>query len=102
MSKPTLKCKKASLIKVDYRDLEKLICEVYGKKEYSLVASEEWGNYEDHEIEPCLEDEDEYDKEDLKEWINGNKHDFVLQVIMNDLLRKGVIESGTYLIHIFW
>ena len=102
---PELKCEKTQVIKVEYGDLENFIEEVYGHK-HCVVSSEECGNDTTlafNGIGKYPEDIDEEDREDFKEWEETGKHMFMgTRQLLEELCLAEHIESGDYLVEIYW
>lgn len=101
--KPTLKFKTATVIKVDWNDLENFIEHVYDLDEsYSVVASLECGNDTSHEIYVDSQDIDKYHNEEMMDFME-NGEDPGIQTIMNDLARKKLIpDNAEYIIRVCW
>ncbi len=94
--------KNKSVISCDYQDIEKLICEHYNKKEFSLVANEELSNHTSREFE-IDGDLDEDDLDDLKNFKNDGKYrHYITHILMNDLANKDILQKGEYVVDIFW
>ncbi len=96
---------KVSVNAVSYREIEKLINEHYGrggKHAFNVVADQEWGNYEEHEVSVGKEELDEYDAEQLTKFKAGNNPKYVLETLLQDLCNEGKLEPGDYLIKIYW
>jgi hypothetical protein len=93
---------------MDYNELEKLIHEKFGFKEYEFAAVEECGNDSSHEF--TVDGElDEWDKETLHEWEHGNpemegKHfvHYSNGILLNALCFHEIIEPGEYIISVCW
>lgn len=85
---------------VEYRDLEKEIEDVYGKKVW-LVATEEWENmgYYNFTVDGNL---DHHDEEELAYFKDTGCGNTVCRMLLNDLARNDLIPCGTYSIHVFW
>ena len=108
-----LKCETKTLIKVDYGDLERfidkvinngLLEEVAWRGSYEIVAEQEWNNDESHEInvEKAWCDKYPVSEYNLKQLAEGKKVSFQLSAIMQLMAEKGIIQHGTYLIHVSW
>lgn len=85
---------------VDYRDIEKQICETFHKEEFSAVDDLEAGNDSSHTVEVDGK-VNKYDAEKLKRW-QENHEPFMLRILMNELCRLGILPKGDYLIIISW
>lgn len=92
--------KKETIIRADYREVEKLINKTYGI-DYSIVECEELGNDSTvsfNNINGEIESEEEHE---LEETILGNNM-YRTHLLLNDLCRKGLIEAGNYVIDVRW
>ena len=94
-----LNATKETVFKVDYRDIEELIEEEYGKR-FELVADQLASN--DSTIEICDVNPDDIDEDVIKEFIETGHYSFLLNSLMNDLCKNGHIEAGDYIITICW
>lgn len=81
---------------VDYQEINKLIEDNFGFKEYNMVEIEELMNgiYKLFSIKPA----NEYDID----YVDKRKTLHSTRCYLNVLCTKGVIESGYYLVHISW
>lgn len=89
-----------SLIKMDYNEVDDLINKHFFPDKvghFECIASDEWCNYESHEmdLDGILED---YDEEDIQE----RKYSYMTCTYLNKLVQMGVIPKGEYLIEVFW
>lgn len=85
---------------VSYDALERLIQEVYGH-DYQMIASEEWGNDSQHEF--VLDGKnDEWDQGHVADFMAGKLTSFGTHAILNDLVKKGRLAPGTYLVDVSW
>jgi hypothetical protein len=98
---PQLKVEKKTVFKVDYGDLDDFISEVYGH-EYEIVADEELSNYSSKEYHVEQEELDDYDMNSLRKFTEEGKGQFNARLILTDLCNKGLIETGDYIIDVFW
>jgi len=95
--------KTKTIIEIDYHELEKLVKEKLGYKEYDFVAVEECGNSSSHEFDVSNEFEDaEYDEQDIAKWEKGEFVHYSNGTVLNQLCRKGYIPAGEYLVNVFW
>jgi hypothetical protein len=86
---------------MDYAELEKLVKEKFGFKKYCFAAVEECGNDSSHEF--TVDGElDEFDKEDLKKWEDGEFVKYTNGILLNALCFHEIIEPGDYVIEVFW
>lgn len=99
---------------VDYGDLEKKIQEVYGYT-YEMACDIESGNDTSHEFDGITIEEarrqllgDEgmapYNRKDLEEWhaSNGRKQMWGPRLMMLDMVLRGLIPEGDYVVSISW
>ena len=102
---PELKCKKKTVIRVEYGDLEAFIKEIYGHT-HEIVAAEEASNDSTLSfsgVGEYPEDYDEFDREDFAKWQESGKHwPWGTQTILEELCLAGLIEAGDYLVEIYW
>ena len=97
-----MKIEGKQIMKVQYRELEKLVLETYGFREYSVCAEEELGNGSNMTVD-VDGDIDEFDEEDLQQMIvTKEAKKYSTHILMNDLYRKGLIPKGEYLVQIYW
>jgi hypothetical protein len=78
-------------------DVERVIQKEYGFKEYSIVASEEIGNYTSSEftVDGELDEGEQNDVDDRKEM-------YMTRNYLNDLARQGKIQKGDYVVDTSW
>ena len=107
-----LKCEVVTNIKVEYGDLERFISEVINagmlpevtwRGNYQIVAYQEWGNYESHELDITKEWVEKYPpgEFELKDLAAG-KIMFQLETIMTLMAQKEIIPFGNYLVNVSW
>ena len=104
MAFPVLNCETKTLISTDYKDIEKLIKEVYGV-EYEILPMEEVGSSQyaaTYSMTASKGELDEYDQEEIDSLIDGKPHQYILSAIMNDLCNKGHVPEGEYVIEVNW
>jgi len=85
------------IVHCESRDVEKVIEWEYGFKEYSIVASEEIGNYTSSEFTV----DGELDKGEQKDVVD-RKEMYMTRNYLNDLARRGKIQKGDYVIDTSW
>ncbi len=85
------------IVHCEGRDVEEIIQSEYGFKEYSIIASEEIGNYTSSEftVDGKL---DEYDQKD----VDARKEMYMTRNYLNDLARQGKIQKGDYVVDTSW
>jgi hypothetical protein len=95
--------KTKTVTEIEYHELEDLVKEKLGYKNYSFVAVEECGNDSSHEftVEKGFEDS-EYDKEQIEKWEKGEFVQFSNHVILNKLCMEGHIPAGNYIVQVCW
>jgi len=98
---PELKVEKKTVFKVDYNDLDDFISEVYGHR-YEIVADEELSNYSSKEYHVEQEELSDYNMKSLREFTEEGRGMYNARLILVDLCNKGLIETGDYVIDIFW
>jgi hypothetical protein len=91
--------KKKVVIEVDYRDLDKLVTQVYGDKDYSFVAVELCGNDSTHSF---AVDGQIFDEDSVKQIKQGNVPDYANGVLLNLLCKEGYIKKGIYNVGVCW
>ncbi len=93
--------KHKSVIEIGYSELERLVQDKLGFKDYSFAATEECGNDSDHQfdVDGKL---DKWDKENIQEWKDGESPTFTNPVILNELCRLGHIKKGEYIVTVCW
>ena len=85
------------VVHCDAHDVEIVLEKEYGFKEYSIVASEECGNY--CSLEFTVDGEiDKWDEKELKD----RKELYCTRLYLNDLARQGKIQKGFYIIDVSW
>jgi len=85
--------------------LEKFIQEHYKQPKYSIIVDVEGNNdsyirmnVEKEEIDP----EDTCYLKDWENWIENGEYGWTLELILNDLCCKGLIEEGELFIEVWW
>jgi hypothetical protein len=94
--KLALKCKTVTRIEVSYKDLEKFIEKVYGKR-YNVVGGEQWNNDSNYSFIVKKRDINQWDQKKLDTF-----EDYSLDTILTDLANKKLIKTGNYLIRVYW
>jgi len=104
--KPILKCKKKTLIKVEYGDLEDYIRGITGKSiEIPMIL--ECGNDSDHEITVGgpYRVTSESEKKKMDDFLFGTAKDiptYHLPNLLDVMCGHGLLEAGDYLISVSW
>ena len=85
------------VVSCEGHEVERIIQKEYGFKEYSIVASEEIGNYTSSEftVDGDLCKHEQKDVDDRKEM-------YMTRNYLNDLARRGLIQKGDYVVDISW
>lgn len=96
-----LKHEKLTVLAVEAWDFNPFVERIYGRY-FCFAADQEARNGSTHSFRNIGEPLDEYDEEILKEFIETGKHNNLARVLLNDLCAKGLIESGHYIIRVFW
>jgi hypothetical protein len=95
--------KKVSVIEMDYSEFEEIVKRVYGVKDYSFVATEECGNDSSHTFEVTEKEElDEWETADIAEFTEKGHKSYVNYTLFKDLIRRGELEPGQYLVNVCW
>jgi len=97
--KPEKVFKKKTIFKCDYGDLERLIKAEYGH-EYDIPCCEETSN--DVSLEFNVNGQFGYDKEDVQKFKETGDGMFLLSDLLDDMMHRGVIEKGEYIVRISW
>jgi len=96
-----LKFKEKTVYEVDYKDLEKFI-EDYYDHPINLIEAWEMGNdtYNSLYIDGSI---DKWDRAELKKFKEDGTYEYTTPcLILNDLVKRGEIEAGEYLVSICW
>lgn len=96
--------KKKLMIEMDYDEFENIVTNQYKVNDYSFVATEECGNDSDHTFSVSgIEPLDKYETEKLLEFIEKNGGTcYVNHTLFQDLVNKGVLEPGEYIVKVCW
>ena len=92
---------KETVFQVDDNVFDQMINKVYGKTDFSFVASEKMSNDTAKTFDVSKEPLDECDQDILDEFIKGNCQ-WVAAILFNDLCNKGIIEEGEYIVNVSW
>jgi len=96
-----LKVEKKTYLEIFYRDFDSFVESVYGRP-FSVTFSEEMSNdsiYSFNRINGVIKD---YDEDDLKLFLANEKDSYMARLLLNDLVRKNLIEPGDYVINVCW
>lgn len=98
-----LKIETKTTYHVDWSELNRFVCEVYGVTGYNFAASEESGNDTSHEFTAEKRDWNEWDEADLVSFKSSNGTDsFVTGTLLDDLARRDLIPEGDYVVRVSW
>lgn len=100
-----MKFSKETYYTCNYGDLEQLIIDTYGLKNFSIPASMESNNDSDIDLGNITDKElDSYDIEAFNTWLTSKEEVLMWRVdlIMNDLVRKGLLPAGNWLVSVSW
>lgn len=95
---------------LDYYDFGNIVKDFYGVKDYEFVADVECGNDSDHEYNAKPYDlTTEYGQKmaecgrrDIEKFINTNRYSYIASTLLRDLVTKGALPQGRYLINVCW
>ncbi len=93
---------KVCYTRIDYNELEDIICQFYDLKMFSVVATEEWSNDEEHSYDVKKENLNNYQNKNIRELRHGENPMYCLNSILTDLANNDVLEEGKYLIDVSW
>ena len=93
--------------RVEYSELEEYIKHIYGfedpKGRFSVVAMEEWGNSSNYLFHMKKKPLNKWEQSDLDSWkANPLVPQWMLRVILQDMVNGGHLEEGNYLIAVCW
>lgn len=88
---------------VGFRELEQAVEEFHGVP-YSVVLAENAGNDSDHTATLDGSELYPWDEHDLSRWKNGGQDNYSprLHVVMEPMVKAGVIPAGEWLINVSW
>lgn len=118
--KPKLEAR--AVFVMDYNDWDKLVREAFPEREdYESVAEHEWNNYSSYYVrdagapkrwredipadvqEKLTADCLKSDQDHFAKWLRREKYSGVgHHQIIGELIRRGVLEPGDYLIRVYW
>ena len=89
-------------IEMEYRELDELIKKTYGH-EYEFVCYEELGNGVDKSFTVKAEILDGWAQADLDGFIaTGKIGRWRTHTLLTDMVNRGILKPGNYLIEVFW
>lgn len=98
----TLKTEEKTVKIVDHHDLDDFISFHYSLP-FSVVADQELNNYSYKMVTVESKPLDEWEQEDLRRLSERREYSTgVLNALMTDLCNRGFLDSGSYLIRVFW
>ena len=86
---------------VEYHDLDAAISEFYGT-EFCSIANEEWHNYSCYMLNVEKEELGDHDLGIVIRAICGQYELCSVRILLVHMANLGIIESGDYLINVFW
>lgn len=90
------------VIQVDYSDVEIAIQQEYGREDYSLPADMECGNDIAQTMFISKEELDECDTDDIQDFKDRKKHQWMTRLLMQDMCNRDLIPAGDYVISVSW
>ncbi len=91
---------------IDYKEFEELVKMTYGIKEYSFVEVEDGRNDSVYRFGPDPKrvppEEDPYGQQQLQEIASGKVPQYTNHLIFQDLVDRGVLQAGDYLVEVCW
>jgi hypothetical protein len=102
--------KKKTVIEIGYHEFEEIVAKAYGLRpgEYEFVFTQECGNDSSHEFEQEVEPFDpnnvldKYDLEKLAKIKSGDIPQYTNHIIFRDLVNRGILEPGAYIVQVSW
>jgi hypothetical protein len=94
---------KTEITILDYNEFDALVQRVYNRPDYSIVWAEELNN--DSSVHYAVGNKDllEGEEEDLSEFAKGKNGGLYMSfTLLVDLIRRGHLEPGHYLISVCW
>lgn len=89
----------------EYHEFDALVKRVYGDHvQYEFVAAEEGHNYTSVTYNNLKREDviSEYDYAKLRRLASGQWESFMAQTLILDMIHRGVLEPGNYMIEVFW
>lgn len=90
---------------MDYQELDKLVNDTFfgGEDKFCFAANEEMAN----DTDKLFQDIDgvfrfDFDEKNLNEYLAGKETFVYSRHLLNELCRRGKIETGNYLIRVSW
>jgi hypothetical protein len=100
---PSLRTTERTIISVDSFDLSQYLADVYGR---SVEVAACWKSGNDTSHERCVDGTlNEWDEQTLAAFVAGerlNSEYNLPEVLLNDLVRRGDLRAGDYLIEVSW
>lgn len=93
--------KRKIVIEVSSDELDRFIQIEYDQPSYESIPMEEWSNYSNYSFDVDGK-VDSYGERELAKFIETGRGFMITRVLLNDLARKGIIETGEYLISVSW
>jgi len=97
-----LRTEEITVRRVTFQDLQEYALAVYGQ-ELDLIQAMEWHNDTCYMVQAEELPEDDSWWEQFNAWRDKGEHQYgIVYGLMADLLQKGLIEPGDYLIDVSW
>jgi len=94
--------KQATYWELDYNDLDRLFAQQFGI-ETEAVAEQEWNNYSCYTFNTRQDWYDDYDRARVQKWLATNGKEWPdVSNLLCELVARGAIPEGEYLINVFW
>lgn len=87
---------------IDYGEFDKMVQENFNWPEFEIVAREEMNNGDDKLYINVSGEPVDYEREDMIEFLDGDRKYVSTNTILNALCKKGVIQEGNYIIEVWW
>lgn len=93
--------KVASYFVMDYDDWDQIVKQYVGV-DSEVVADEEWGNYQCHEVSTYNDDWwNKFEHKAFVAWTQGGRYPGI-NTVLTGLVKEGVLPPGDYLIRVSW
>lgn len=94
--------KREEVVRVQYHQLDDLIREQFGIRDYECVAAEEWGNDEEHRFDLTnVSESDASDAVDIEKAKAGDWQ-WKTWTLLEDLVRREILEPAIYIVQVSW
>jgi len=96
-----MKVNKVTVLKVNYKELDRAISTHYGKP-FDVVADQELNNDSEKEINIYPAVLDDYERKQVVHFKETGSYNFSLRALLIDMCNEGIVEPGNYLIEVSW